>query len=437
MSRRLGRLPQPTTARERLIQELRAAGIPVQGDLQELYSVQEKHPLTVPILVRWLEQIDQRSDADDTHGRLEDTIVRALRYPNLRSQAKRMAVPTLIRRFRECPEGRRSVVGHALAVLAGPEFHDELISLIEDRRYGGDRSELVLTTYAWKNPRVVPMLISLLGDESVNANAASSLGRRRAKEAAIGLMALARNGADYPRSEAIKALTRIWTAPEALKWATDPANELARKVLVKELWRWKDPTIVPGLVQLLDDSDLAADAALSLGRLKAKDAQSRLAELVSSGTQEQRRAAERALKRISPPPNDTNELPSDDWYRNPRWDDAARELFETKLERARDFSRAQYLRIKAWSLNQTNDAETIAAGRALFQRAIKEYPDDWPNVEGAHFGLAESFAREGMHEEAIRHFEKSIETEKYHPGAYVQLWGRGLPRRGDCGSLSP
>jgi HEAT repeat protein len=399
------------TAKHRLIQELRAAGIPVEGDLQELYSVQGQYSLVVPILVRWLDHIDQWSDRDDTHGRLEDAIVRALCYPNLRSQARRLAVPAVVNRFRECSDNRRWVVGYTLARIAGPKFHDDLIPLIQDPRYGGDRSEIVLATYRWNDPRVTPMLIPLLDDGSVAAFAASSLGRMGAKEATIGLIALARNGTDYQRSEAVQALTRIWTAPEALKLATDPGNELAGKVLVKELWRWKDPAIVRGLIQLLDNPDLAADAARSLGRLKAKDAEYRLSELTSAGTREQRRAAESALRRISPPPKDPNKPHPDDWYRNPRWDEAAREIFETKLARARgDYSRAQYLKLKALSLTSADGPETIAAGRMLFGRVVEEYSDELSEVEGAYFGLAESFAREGRYEEAIWHFEKSLET---------------------------
>ena len=268
------------------------------------------------------------------------------------------------------------------------------------------------------------MLISLLDDVDIAAAAAWSLGRRHEDRLTSGLIALARNGTDYQRSEAIKALIRIWDAQEALTLATDPGNPLAGRVLVKELWRWKDEYISPGLIELLDIPDLAADAAMSLGRLKAKSAINRLSQLASSGTREQRRAAEGALKRISPPPKDPNKVPADYWYRNPRWDEAAREVFEAKLARARGtYSRAHYLKIKAWSLTGTTDPKTIAAGRSLFARVIEEHSDELSEVEGAHHGLGESFAREGRYEEAVRHFEKGIEAGNRHSryGAQVCL----------------
>ena len=134
------------TAEERLIHELRAAGVPVEDDLQELAAVRPEYPLLVPILVRWLEHVDEWSDPDDAHGRLEDSIVRALGYPSLRSQAKRLAVPALIRRFQECREERQWVVGLTLSPLAGAKFHDQIIPMIQNRDYGQGRNQLVLAT---------------------------------------------------------------------------------------------------------------------------------------------------------------------------------------------------------------------------------------------------------------------------------------------------
>lgn len=63
---------------------------------------------------------------------------------------------------------------------------------------------------------------------------------------------------------------------------------------------------------------------------------------------------------------------SDEWFRSPRWDDAARADFEQRLSRARAHSRPQYLRIKALALREAglpDDARTLLLRVATF------YPD--------------------------------------------------------------
>jgi hypothetical protein len=100
----------------------------------------------------------------------------------------------------------------------------------------------------------------------------------------------------------------------------------------------------------------------------------------------------------------------DDWFRSNAWDARARELFETKLSRARS-SRAQYLRIKGLALIGVNDRERVEAGRRLLRRVVDEYADDALPVAGAHYALGDSFAREGQDGEAVRHLRACLALE--------------------------
>lgn len=64
-----------------------------------------------------------------------------------------------------------------------------------------------------------------------------------------------------------------------------------------------------------------------------------------------------------------------DWYRSSRWNDEIEAAFETKLRRARTWSRAQYIRIQASHLIAQDDPALHEVGRTLLQRVIDEYGD--------------------------------------------------------------
>jgi hypothetical protein len=100
----------------------------------------------------------------------------------------------------------------------------------------------------------------------------------------------------------------------------------------------------------------------------------------------------------------------DDWFRADAWDDAAQQLFEAKLARART-SRSQYLRIKGLVLLETRDPARIEAGRVLSQRVIEEHPDDLLQTSGAHYALGDSFARESRFTEAQEHLRACLAIE--------------------------
>ncbi len=75
-----------------------------------------------------------------------------------------------------------------------------------------------------------------------------------------------------------------------------------------------------------------------------------------------------------------------DWFRSPDWSDAAQQEFEARLARARAAGRAQYLRIKAVSLEEAGE---LAGARTLLGRIIDDYPDAWLEVAFAHERLGD------------------------------------------------
>jgi hypothetical protein len=107
----------------------------------------------------------------------------------------------------------------------------------------------------------------------------------------------------------------------------------------------------------------------------------------------------------------------DDWYRSDAWDEGARELFERKLARARSRP-GDCLRIKGLTLTGSDDDGRVAAGRQLLQRVIDDYGDDAMSVAGAHYALADSFARDDQLGQAEQHFRECVAVQ-------AAAWARG------------
>ena len=87
---------------------------------------------------------------------------------------------------------------------------------------------------------------------------------------------------------------------ELIEIALDRRHGVARQMVVLALARPRDARVVPTLVSLLDDADVAGHAAMALGRLRAEVARGPLEALAASTPQAWvRTEAERALAKIS------------------------------------------------------------------------------------------------------------------------------------------
>jgi tetratricopeptide (TPR) repeat protein len=102
---------------------------------------------------------------------------------------------------------------------------------------------------------------------------------------------------------------------------------------------------------------------------------------------------------------------ADDWFRSPSWGKHDRELFETKLARARKRSRAQYLRIQALSLAESDDRAARAAAGELYERIFSEYAEDELQVTMAHTDKARWHRQRGEEEKAVEHYRHAVALE--------------------------
>lgn len=104
---------------------------------------------------------------------------------------------------------------------------------------------------------------------------------------------------------------------------------------------------------------------------------------------------------------------TDEWFRRPDWDGAARADFERRLARAHPRSRPQYLRVKALALRDAGDDE---GARTLLLRVL--------DPDGAHPGevaiatelLGDLAVRQGDGELAERYYRRGLDAPGYPSG---------------------
>lgn len=190
-----------------LARDLRAAGLPI-SDLWQLVNAKTQYKAAIPVLIDWLRNVERRVPGPD-QPRVREGLVRALSVP----AARPGAAPALIEEFRKAADpsetGLGWVVGNALSVVADDSVFDEISGLVRDPGYGKARQMIVLGLGRSKDPRAVPLLVGLLGDEDVAAHAVMALGRLRPVGARPAVERLLDHPQALVRREAKKALARL------------------------------------------------------------------------------------------------------------------------------------------------------------------------------------------------------------------------------------
>jgi hypothetical protein len=181
--------------------------VPVH-DLWDLVNAKVRYRAAVPVLIGWLREVDARVPAAD-RPKVREGLVRALSV----SEARPAAAPVLIEEFRRAHDpaglGFGWVVGNALSVVTDDSVFDQIAALAQDRSYGKARQMIVLGLARSKDPRAVPLLVGLLGDEDVAAHAVMALGKLRPPGVRRDVERLVDHPQSLVRREAKKALARL------------------------------------------------------------------------------------------------------------------------------------------------------------------------------------------------------------------------------------
>jgi hypothetical protein len=148
-----------------LLSELRSAGFKLSSIWDWVNMPSARYAEAEPVLRGHLERSKDE--------RLVEGIARSLT-----NRAFLESGPALIQRFRDVQSASaRWAIGNAIATIGFRGIEDEVVGLVADPRYGTARQMLVLNLYRIRRPEVEKVLISLLGDPTVDGWAASALAR--------------------------------------------------------------------------------------------------------------------------------------------------------------------------------------------------------------------------------------------------------------------
>jgi HEAT repeat protein len=185
-----------------LLAELAGLGFPVQA-VGQLPALGVRYVTAVPVLVRWMQRVDDRYVKND--------IVRSLAVPWAIE-----AAPALLTEFQAGDPAQdppntspRWVVGLALGAIADPSLADELIALATDPRWGPARGPIVRELVKTRDPRAAALLVTLLDDPAVSVDAVVGLGNLADPATRSAVEPFLAHPDSYVRNEAKKAARKI------------------------------------------------------------------------------------------------------------------------------------------------------------------------------------------------------------------------------------
>ena len=188
-----------------VFEDLAQAGYPLDrlSDLyrKKPYANKSNYQRAVPILLRWLPQIDDL--------RVKSEIVSTLSV----KWARPTAAPILIDEFLRAPDYTVSsykwAIGNALSVVADDSVFDEIVKLVQDKQHGKAREMVVVALGNMSNPRAVDVLLNLLNDDEVAGYAIIALGKLKEEEFKKSIEPFLDHPKAWIRKEAKRALSKI------------------------------------------------------------------------------------------------------------------------------------------------------------------------------------------------------------------------------------
>jgi tetratricopeptide (TPR) repeat protein len=114
-----------------------------------------------------------------------------------------------------------------------------------------------------------------------------------------------------------------------------------------------------------------------------------------------------------------------EWYRRKSWTKDDETEFFQKLARARKERRAQYLKIQALELIETNDIALVNIAETLLLKLLNDYPEDKLERSSALHTLGNIYRLRQNFDKSISYYKQAIEFENIFPNvqtnAYLDL----------------
>ncbi|MFT3796521.1 tetratricopeptide repeat protein [Flavobacterium sp.] len=111
-----------------------------------------------------------------------------------------------------------------------------------------------------------------------------------------------------------------------------------------------------------------------------------------------------------------------EWYRRKTWTEIDEEEFFAKLSKTRKDGRAQYLKIQAIELVETENEKLLKVAESLLNKMLTEYPDDSFNKSTALKILGDIYSKIGNENIAIEYYKRAIDFEKIYPNVKTQAY---------------
>ena len=111
-----------------------------------------------------------------------------------------------------------------------------------------------------------------------------------------------------------------------------------------------------------------------------------------------------------------------DWYRRKSWTQTDEEEFFKKVNRARKDGRAQYLKIQAIELVQTEDAELLKVAENLLNKMLTDYPNDNFNKGSALHTLGDIYKLQENYQKAKEYYKQALDFERVYKNVITQAY---------------
>ena len=111
-----------------------------------------------------------------------------------------------------------------------------------------------------------------------------------------------------------------------------------------------------------------------------------------------------------------------DWYRRKTWTKNDEQEFFANLARARKDGRAQYLKIQAIELVETEDKTLLKVAETLLNKMLTEYPDDDFEKGSALHTLGDIYKLNYNYELAIDFYKQALDFETIYPNVITQAY---------------
>ncbi len=184
----------------KIIKELQQVGIRINS-IYDLVNTTKSYSQGLPILIELL----RKGISDD---RIKEGIIRSLAV----KEAKGLAGSALLEEYNRIPKDRmmlRWAIGSALEVVVTDKENEMVINIVKDKTNGISRQMFVLALGKLPSEKTEQILIDLLDDDEVAAQAIDALSKLKSKKAKTKLTELLNHSKPFIRKEAQKALKKI------------------------------------------------------------------------------------------------------------------------------------------------------------------------------------------------------------------------------------